>query len=92
MDEPLVRKFVISNQRGLHARASAKFVACVERFDAEVRVTKDGHQVVGDSIMGLMLLAAPLGSTITVSASGHQALECLNELESLIANKFGESS
>ncbi len=83
---------MISNQRGLHARASARFVSCVERFEAEVRVSKDGHQVVGNSIMGLMLLAATVGSTITVSASGRQATECLDELEALIANKFGEKN
>ena len=92
MGEPQVKKFVISNQRGLHARASAKFVSCVEQFDAEVRVSKDGHQVVGDSIMGLMFLAAAMGSTITVSVSGPEAENCLDALASLIENKFDETS
>ena len=92
MNEPLVRKFIIGNQRGLHARASAKFVACVEQFDAEVRVSKDGHQVVGTSIMALMFLGATMGATITVSVSGEETQACMDALASLIDNKFDEVS
>lgn len=83
--------FRIDNKLGLHARASAKFVQCVEKFDAEVRVTKDGHMVGGTSIMGLMMLAASKGSSIHVSASGPQAKEALVAIAGLIGQKFGES-
>ena len=85
-----VRIIRIVNKRGLHARASAKFVQCVERFDAEVVVGKDGHFVGGASIMGLMMLAACVGSDIHVSASGPQAAEALFAIEELCARKFGE--
>ena len=86
----LVREFEIVNKRGLHARASAKFVTTVSSFDAEVRVEKDGMKVGGDSIMGLMMLAASPGCCITVTASGAQAQEVLDALEAMIADKFGE--
>ncbi len=66
----LRREFLIINQRGLHARASAKFVKCAEGFDAEVQVSKDGQSVPGTSIMGLMMLAASMGTSIDVEASG----------------------
>lgn len=82
--------FKISNSKGLHARASAKFVQCVEQFDADIRVSKDGHIVGGQSIMGLMLLAANQGSSIHVSATGPDAQEALDALQSLIEEKFGE--
>jgi phosphocarrier protein len=85
-----VRVLKISNKRGLHARASVKFVQCVEQFDAEIKVSKDGHVVGGSSIMGLMMLAAGNGSDIHISASGPQAGEALQALEALIAGKFGE--
>lgn len=86
-----VRVFEIINKRGLHARASAKFVTTVSDFDdAVVHVEKDGAKVGGDSIMGLMMLAASPGCTITVSASGAQAGAVLDALEALIADKFGE--
>ena len=88
--EELVRIFEITNKRGLHARASAKFVTMVSDFDALVHVEKDGSKVGGDSIMGLMMLAASPGCSITVSASGAQANEVLDALEALIADKFGE--
>jgi phosphocarrier protein HPr len=81
----------IANKRGLHARASAKFVQCAERFDATIIVSKDGHVVGGTSIMGLMMLAASTGSAIHVSASGPQADAALAALEALIAERFGES-
>ena len=86
----LVREFEIVNKRGLHARASAKFVTTVSSFDAEVQVEKDGMKVGGDSIMGLMMLAASPGCCITVTASGPQAQEVLDALEAMIADKFGE--
>jgi phosphocarrier protein HPr len=89
MSEQL-RVIKICNKRGLHARASVKFVQCAERFDAQIRVSKDGHVVGGTSIMGLMMLAAGNGSDIHVSASGPQADEALAALQALIDDKFGE--
>ena len=86
----LVRKFDIVNKRGLHARASAKFVQLAENFDAEIEVTKDGMSVGGTSIMGLMMLAASPGCRISVAASGPDAEKALDSLEALIANRFGE--
>jgi phosphocarrier protein len=76
--------------RGLHARASAKFVQCAESYDAEVTVSKDGHMVGGTSIMGLMMLAASKGSQIHLVATGNEADEVLNALSELIEAKFGE--
>jgi phosphocarrier protein len=84
------RTLTIVNTRGLHARASAKFVQCVEKFDAEVLVTKDGNAVSGTSIMGLMMLAAAPGSTILIEATGTQAEDVLNALEALVTDGFGE--
>lgn len=86
----LEKELLIVNKRGLHARASAKFVQTVEAFDADIRVSKDGVTVGGTSIMGLMMLAAGPGSYVTVSASGNQATEALGTIEALIADKFGE--
>lgn len=80
----------ITNLRGLHARASAKFVQCAEKYDAEITVSKDGHVVGGTSIMGLMMLAASKGSTIHLMATGSQANEALDALSDLIDAKFGE--
>jgi phosphocarrier protein HPr len=88
----LRRSIEIVNIRGLHARASAKFVQLVDGFDAHVRVEKDGAIVGGTSIMGLMMLAASPGCCINVSASGRQAKEVLDALGELIANKFGEDA
>ena len=90
MSEPLVREFEIVNQRGLHARASAKFVQLVSNYHAEVRVEKDGVSVGGTSIMGLMMLAATPGSSIQVTAAGPEAIAALDALGTLIAEKFGE--
>jgi phosphocarrier protein len=87
---PLSRELLIINKRGLHARASAKFVQTVDAFDATVTVSKDGMTVGGTSIMGLMMLAASPGSSVVVSATGNQAAEALNALDQLIQNKFGE--
>jgi phosphocarrier protein len=89
-DAGLERELLIVNKRGLHARASAKFVQVVEGFDAEIHVSKDGMTVGGTSIMGLMMLAASPGSTIVVSASGAQAEQALDTIEQLISDKFGE--
>ncbi|TBG44393.1 HPr family phosphocarrier protein [Rhizobium leguminosarum] len=86
----LSRELLIINKRGLHARASAKFVQMVETFDAAITVSKDGMTVGGTSIMGLMMLAASPGSSVVVSASGSQAEEALEALDQLIQNRFGE--
>lgn len=84
------KEIQIINKRGLHARASAKFVQTVEKFDAAVEVSKDGMTVGGTSIMGLMMLAASPGTSVVISTSGNQAEEVLCALEDLISNKFGE--
>jgi phosphocarrier protein len=83
---------MITNRRGLHARASAKFVNLAAQFDATVHVTgpNDGEKVVGTSIMGLMMLAAGPGSSICIEASGPQAREALNALAALVEAKFDE--
>lgn len=86
----LVREMPIINQRGLHARASAKFVKCAEGFDASVTVSRDGQSVPGTSIMGLMMLAASLGTSITVEVSGPQAEAAMEALSTLVASKFDE--
>lgn len=84
------RELPIVNRKGLHARASAKFVQTVDRFDADVKVSRAGETVGGRSIMGLLTLAAAKGTTITVSATGAQAGEALDAIEALIASRFGE--
>ena len=84
------RQLRIVNKKGLHARASAKFVECVEGYDAQAEVTKDGMTVSGDSIMGLLMLGASRGTSIDVSTSGTQAQELADALELLVANRFGE--
>lgn len=91
-DAALNRSFEIVNMRGLHARASAKFVQLVSGYNAHVRVEKDGMTVGGTSIMGLMMLAASPGCCINVSASGEQAEDLLAALGALIANRFGEEA
>ncbi|WP_275786822.1 HPr family phosphocarrier protein [Pararhizobium gei] len=88
----LSRELPIVNKRGLHARASAKFVQTVEAYEADIRVTKDGMSVGGTSIMGLMMLAASTGSSILVEASGPQAQEALDALDTLVSDKFGEEA
>lgn len=87
---PAERELPIINRKGLHARASAKFVQTVDRFDAEVRVSRAGETVGGRSIMGLLTLAAAKGTTIAVSATGPQAVEALDAIEALLADRFGE--
>ncbi len=86
----IVRVLEICNKKGLHARASAKFVQTVERFDAEVRVTRGQETVGGTSIMGLMMLAAGPGTTITVEATGLEAAEAVEALANLVAGRFTE--
>lgn len=81
---------MIRNKKGLHARASAKFVKCVEGFDARIRVTREGHTVGGTSIMGLMMLAAGPGSVLHLAAEGREGPEALEALVSLIESGFGE--
>lgn len=88
--EDTTKVLKIINKRGLHARASAKFVKCVEAFDADVRVSKDGHVVGGTSIMGLMMLAASPGCSIHVSASGPQREEAIAAIRQLVENRFDE--
>jgi len=85
-----VRELPIINRRGLHARASAKFVQTVERFNADVTVTRCGETVGGRSIMGLLTLGAAQGTSITVTAKGVDATLCLQAIDDLLANKFGE--
>ena len=80
----------ILNRRGLHARASAKFVQCADAFNARITVSKDQNTVGGTSIMGLMMLAAGIGSSIRVTAEGPQAREALDAIARLVADKFGE--
>jgi phosphocarrier protein HPr len=86
----IVKHLPIINQRGLHARASAKFVQTVEKFDADVRVTRCGETVGGTSIMGLMMLAAGPGTSITVTASGNECAQVIAALEALVGTRFGE--
>ena len=81
---------LIRNKRGLHARASARFVTCADGFDALVTVMKDGHSVAGTSIMGLMMLAAAPGDTIEIAATGAEAAAALAALIALVEAKFGE--
>jgi len=89
-DAPVIREFLIVNQRGLHARASAKFVQVAGSFEATIEVEKDGARVGGTSIMGLMMLAASPGCSIRIVASGPQAEEAVTALGELIAQRFGE--
>lgn len=80
----------IVNSKGLHARASARFVQTVEKFDADVKVTRNGETVGGDSIMGLMMLSAGPGTSIVVEATGVEAAEAIAALEALVSSRFGE--
>jgi phosphocarrier protein HPr len=89
--EPVVRAEVeIPNRKGLHARASAKFVKCAEGFEAEVRVTRGSETVGGTSIMGLMMLAAAVGTSILIEAQGPDREAALAALVALVAGGFGE--
>ena len=86
----MMRTFRIVNEKGLHARASAKFVEVVESHDARASVARDGMQVSGDSIMGLLMLGASRGTTIDVTCSGADAEKLADALEALVAARFGE--
>lgn len=87
---PIRRRLEILNEKGLHARASAKFVETVERCDAEARVAKDGIEVAGDSIMGLLMLAAAQGASIEVTTEGPDSEALMEALAALVADRFGE--
>ena len=89
---PQTRVMTICNKRGLHARASARFVQTAERYDARVTVEREGVTVGGTSIMGLMMLAASPGCCIRVTARGPDAEELMAALERLVADRFGEES
>ncbi len=84
------REVRITNKRGLHARASAKFVNLASGLDAAIDVEKDGNRVCGTSIMGLMMLGAAMGDTITIHVDGLHAEEALEKLASLVEDRFGE--
>jgi phosphocarrier protein len=86
----LRRTVGIVNERGLHARASAKFVKLAGSFDAEIQVARDGQSVDARSIMGLMMLAAGIGSSVEISADGPEADAALDALCALVANRFDE--
>lgn len=92
MSEPVTRTLTIVNEKGLHARASAKLAELVEDFDADAMVSKDGLEVTGDSIMGLLMLAAAKGTTIDVTTSGQEAGPLADAIEALVANRFGEDA
>ena len=85
------RTVLITNKRGLHARASAKFVTLAASQPAAVEVEKDGSRVAGTSIMGLMMLGAAMGDSITISAEGDEAHDAVAALAELVETKFGES-
>jgi phosphocarrier protein len=88
--DTLVREIPIVNQRGLHARAAARFVQTVEKFDAEISVSRCGETVGGTSIMGILMLSAGIGSSIRVMAKGREAAAALDAIAQLCADKFGE--
>lgn len=90
MTDATSRTVEILNKRGLHARASAKFVTLASSLPARVEVEKDGARVVGTSIMGLMMLGAAIGDSVTISASGEGAEQAVLALAELVENKFGE--
>ena len=90
MSDRASRSLVIENVKGLYARASAKLVELVEDYDAEAEVSKDGMAALGDSIMGLLMLAASKGTTIEVETRGPAANELADAIEALVADKFGE--
>ena len=91
-DRAVAQQLTIVNSKGLHARASARFVRTAEMFDATISVMKDGTSVAGNSIMGLMMLGAGPGSTILVQASGRQAREALEAIVELVNNGFDEDA
>ena len=90
MIDPIRRTVTIINERGLHARASAKFVKTAAQYDAHVTVSREGSTVEAQSIMGLMMLAAGIGSTVELEAEGPDAFEAMEALVTLIADRFDE--
>ncbi len=92
MSHTVQRSLEIINEKGLHARASAKFVELVESFDAKANVSRDGIDATGDSIMGLLMLAASKGTSINVETSGPDAIALADALEALLADRFGEDN
>ena len=90
MEGPVTRILKIVNEKGLHARASARLAELVEGFDAEATVSKDGLSVTGDSIMGLLMLAASRGTSITVATEGAEATALAEAIEALVSDGFGE--
>jgi len=86
----LKREVTITNKLGLHARAAAKFVTLATRFGADIRICRDGNEVNGKSIMGVMMLAAARGARLELSAAGEDAEQALDSLETLIQQRFGE--
>ena len=92
MPETVTRAVDVCNARGLHARASAKFVKLASQFDAEVKVSRDGNTVDAQSIMGLMMLAAGPGCTLEITADGPQAEEAVEALAALVSGRFDEEA
>lgn len=91
-EQATIRHMKIVNVKGLHARASARFVEVVEQFDAEAVVRRDGLSAAGDSIMGLLMLAASMGTSIEVETSGTEAGRLVDALDALVADRFGEET
>lgn len=89
-DDRAEKTLLIQNELGLHARAATKLVQIASKFPCEVTVTKDGHEVNGKSIMGVLMLVASKGTTVTVKAKGERAAEVVGLIEALINDKFGE--
>ena len=91
-EDSVIRQFAIVNVKGLHARASARFVEVVEEHDAKATVRRDGLSASGNSIMGLLMLAASMGTSIEVETNGPEAEELADALQALVADRFGEDS
>jgi phosphocarrier protein HPr len=89
-DGVLSRDLPIVNRKGLHARATAKFVQCVEQFQSEITVSRAGETVGGTSIMGILTLGAGIGTSITITAKGPDAAAALDAIAALVGNRFGE--
>ena len=88
--KPVSREIVITNKRGLHARASAKFVNLASMLDSNIEVEKDGSRVCGTSIMGLMMLGAAMGDTIIIHCNGDDCSDAIDQLAALVTERFGE--
>ena len=89
-EQRVTRDLVIINKKGLHARATAKFVQCCEAYEAIITITKDDETVGGNSIMAILTLGAAKGATLRITATGRDAEEALDALEALVASRFGE--